>query len=348
MNTATLHARDKLTLISNLATMLESGIPILEAVETLLTDSKGGVRSVLLLMKESLEQGKSISDAMQRAPRAFDKVTINIIKAAEEAGTLEDVLHDVTKTIKKDMAFTDQLRASLIYPVFVLVIFFGVLAMILTFVVPRIGKIFQSLHLPLPLPTQILMQASAFTIAYYPYILAVLAILVIGLVVLFKTRKQLVIQAVFNLPLLRTLGRQIDLARFTRSMALLLRSGIPVAEALELAKGVVIKKEILRVVDAMQKSVSAGQPMTDGIKKSKKFIPPIMLRILQTAELSGTLEKTMQELAEYFDEQVTRTLKNVTELIEPVLIVVIGLLVGGMMLSIIAPIYGIISQINAR
>lgn len=347
MNIA-LPARDKLTLISNLATMLESGIPILEAVETLLSESKGGMRSILLLMKESLEQGKPISSAMERAPRAFDKVTVNIIKAAEEAGTLEDVLRDVTKTIKKDMAFSDQLRASLIYPVFVLVIFFGVLAMILTFVVPRIGKIFESLHLALPLPTQVLMKASAFTIAYFPYILLVLAVVVVLLIVLFKTRKQLVTQALFNLPLLRKLGRQIDLARFTRSMALLLRSGIPVAEALELAKGVVNKKEILQAVDAMQKSVSSGKPMTDGIKKSKKIIPPIMLRILQTAELSGTLEKTMQELAEYFDEQVTRTLKNVTELIEPVLIVVIGLLVGGMMLSIIAPIYGIISQINAR
>lgn len=122
--TITLRSRDKLTLISNLATMLESGIPILEAVETLLADSKGGFKSVLALMKESLEQGKPISVAMTRAPRVFDRVTINIVGAAEEAGTLEDALRDIAKNIKKDMEFSDQLRSSLVYPVFVLVIFF--------------------------------------------------------------------------------------------------------------------------------------------------------------------------------------------------------------------------------
>src|SRR5688572_1987916 len=125
-----LKARDKLTLITNLSSMLSSGIPILEAVDTLLEESKGPVREVLMLIKQGLEQGKPISEALKRAPRAFDPVTVNIVKSAEEAGTLEDALRDLQITIKKDIAFSDQLRASLVYPAFVIVIFFGVLTLI--------------------------------------------------------------------------------------------------------------------------------------------------------------------------------------------------------------------------
>lgn len=220
--------------------------------------------------------------------------------------------------------------------------------MILTFVVPRISRIFAGLNLELPVPTQVLIASSQFLISYYLYVIAVVVVLAIALVALYKLKKRELLNAFFKLPLFNGIGRKIDLARFTRSMALLLKSGIPIAEALILAKRVVIKKEIEVVIDDMQKSVANGKPMSDGLHKHKNVIPPIMSRIMQTAELSGTLEKTMQELVEYFDEQVSSTLKSMTDLIEPVLIVVIGLLVGGMMLAIIAPIYGIVGQISAR
>ncbi len=341
-------ARDKLTLISNLATMLSSGIPILEAVETLLSESKGAMREVLLLLRKSLEQGHTVSDAMSKAPKAFDPVTINLVRAAEEAGTLEDSLHDLSQTIKKDIVFTSRLRGSMLYPLFVMVIFVGVLLMILLFVVPRISRVFAGLSVELPLPTQALIASSQFLISNYLIIIAVIVVIIVGLVTFYKLQKRVLIDAFLRLPLLSSLGRKIDLARFTRSMALLLKAGIPIAEALVLAKRVVVKKEVEAVIDDMIKSVDSGNPMTDALRHHKKVIPPMMVRILQTAELSGTLEKTMQELVEYFDEQVTNALKGMTDLIEPVLIVVIGLLVGGMMLAIVAPIYGIVGQINTR
>lgn len=343
-----LHPRDKLTLISNLATMLSSGIPILEAITTLLDESKGAMREILLLLRKSLEQGHTVSDAMSKAPKTFDPVTINLVRAAEEAGTLEDSLHDLSETIKKDIAFTGRLRASMLYPMFVMVIFVGVLLMILLFVVPRISRVFAGLSVELPLPTQILMASSQFLISKYLPIIAVVVVVVVGLAMLYRLQKRALINAFLRLPLLSTLGRKIDLARFTRSMALLLKAGIPVAEALVLAKRVVVKKEVEAVVDGMIKSVESGKPMTDALRHHKHVIPPMMVRILQTAEMSGTLEKTMQELVEYFDEQVTHALKSMTDLIEPILIVVIGLMVGGMMLAIVAPIYGIVGQINTR
>lgn len=341
-----LRARDKLTLITNLGTMLSSGIPILEAVDTLLDESKGPMRAVLILMREGLEQGKPISQAMKSAPYAFDEVTVNIVKAAEEAGTLEEALADLQTTIKKDIEFSDQLRSSLVYPIFVIVIFFGVLTLILTFVVPRISKVFLGLRLDLPLPTKILMATSEFVLANYAFIIAAIILLIVLMVVVFKFWRRQLISILLSLPILDKLGQQIDFTRFTRTMALQLKAGLPVSEALELSKGVVSKKEIEQAIVSMKVSVSSGKSVSEGLKPFKRVTPPMMLRILQTAEVTGTLEKTMQDLTSYFDEQVTRSLKGISELIEPILIVVIGLLIGGMMLAIIAPIYGIIGQLN--
>lgn len=343
-----LNSKDKLTLISNLATMLSAGIPILEAVDTLLTESKGNLRKMLLLLKSSLTEGKPISDALAQAPRVFDPIAINLVRAAEEAGTLEETLKDLTKTIKQQMAFNDRLRASLTYPVFVLGIFGFVLVVILAFVVPRIAKVFGGLRVELPPATQFIIAASNFFLSYWPYILVGLVLFSIGIALLYRVKKRAFINALLKLPLLDRLGRQIDLTRFTHSMGLLLRAGIPVAEALELSEQTVVKKEMQTVLRQTRLDVTAGKPIAEGLRKGKKVMPSIMIRTIETAETSGTLESTMQELSSYFEEQVDRALKTATTLIEPILLVVIGGLVGAMMLAVIAPIYSLISQINTR
>jgi type IV pilus assembly protein PilC len=343
-----LSPKDKQAMIASLATMLTSGIPILEAVDTLLEDSKGPTEKVLQLFRESLVEGHPISHAMRKAPKVFDPVTINLLEAAEEAGTLEEALRDLSEGIKRDMIFTDQIRSSLLYPAFVFAIFIMVLLLILLFVVPRIAQVFLGLRVELPAPTIALIAISQFLIKFWPYILAALVAATIGFIVLFRAHKRFIINVLLNLPLLKTLGRFIDLTRFNRSMHQLLKAGVPVAEALDLSKRVVNKQEIAAAIDRMQKSVSEGKPLSEGVHGSGKVIPSIMVHILETAERTGTLEKTMAELADYSETQVSRRLKAITTLIEPVLIVAIAVFVGGMMLAIIAPIYNIISQINRR
>lgn len=343
-----LKASDRLNLITNMATMLSAGIPILEAVDTLLAESKGANKEVLTIMRKGLEQGKPISESMKAAPRAFDPVTVNIVRASEEAGTLDQALTDLQATLKKDIDFSDRIKAALIYPVFVIVVFLAVLVLILTFVIPRVSKVFEAMRVTLPPTTQAMIALSDFVLAYYIFILVFIGLLILGIILLARYRKRQVVNFLLSLPVLNTLGRQIDLARFTRTMKLQLKAGLPLSEALELSRGVVTKKEIESAIVGMKRAVDNGEPISEGLKAHKKVVPTVMVRILQTAEKTGTLEKTMQDLADYFDEQVTRTLKNISELIEPVLIVVIGLLIGGMMLSIIAPIYGLISQIGGR
>jgi type IV pilus assembly protein PilC len=343
----TLQRKDKLTLISNLATMMAAGIPILEAVDGLLEENKGAMRKVLKVLRDSLYEGHPLSHGMEKIPSVFDPITVNLVRAGEEAGTLETVLKDLTKSIRKEMAFSDRLKASLTYPMFVLFIFVAVLTFILAFVIPRLAKVFSGFRGELPAATKFLMDVSDILLSYYPFLLAGAVALIVLLVSLYRTRRRAVINAFLSLPGLRQLGREIDLANFTRSMSLLLGAGVPVAEALRFSEAVVSKKEVVTLIQRLEKDVTAGHRLSVGLRASHKVAPSMMIRIIETAEVSGALEAAMQDLAAYFETQVNRTLKTLATLLEPVMLVVMGLMVGGMMLAVIAPMYNLITQLNA-
>jgi type IV pilus assembly protein PilC len=341
-----LSGKDKLTLISDLATMLSAGIPILESVESILEGSKGNQKKILLNLKKDLEQGMKISDSFAKSPKAFDPVTVNLIRAAEEAGTLDTTLKDIIVNIKKDIEFSDKVKGALAYPMVVFFVFAVVVVTILVFVIPRIGKVFSQIKIELPLPTRILIALSDFILNYTIFIIAFVVLSIIGLVMLYKSKKIFFLNLVFSLPLVSTLIKQIDFTRFSRSMALLLSSGIPVTEALELSQNVIVKKEIIRVIKIATEKLSSGKPLSETFREHKKVIPGIMMRITAAGEKTGTLDKSMQEVTEYFDYQTSNTLKTLTTLLEPIMLVIMGFLVGGVMLSIVAPIYGLISQIT--
>ena len=347
MNTA-LSTSDKLSLIDNLGTMISAGIPILEAVDSISEGAKKNQKKVLEVLKEDLNQGKTIASSFKKFPRVFDKVSINLIKAAEEAGTLNTSLKDLTKNIKKDIEMAEKVRAAFIYPALVTVVFFAVIIMILTFVIPRVATVFGRLRITLPLPTKILIVTSNAILNYWPFIILGFLFLVAGLVLLYRYKRPFFVNIFFSLPIISKLAREIDFVRFTRSMSLLLSSGIPIIEALELSENVVVKKEISHIIVESKNKIASGKKLSEGLRDSKKIIPSIMIHLVQAGEQSGTMEKSFQELSEYFDSKVTASLKNLTILIEPALLLVIGLMVGGVMLSIIAPIYQLIGQIRTR
>lgn len=347
-NNIRLSAKDKLTLISNLATMLTSGIPILEAVDALLEDIKGNQRKILIQLKDDLNQGKTISDSFSKFPNAFDPVTVNLIKAAEKAGNLDTTLKDLTINIKKEIEFSDKVKSALTYPIFVIVVFFAVLTLMLVFVIPRISSVFKRLRVNLPLPTQVLIFVSDIVLKYTVPFVIVLVVLVIFCVFLYKAQRKRFLNFILSLPLLKGLATGIDLTRFNRSMSLLLSSGLPIVDALALSANVVNKKQIYKIIQHCKQAVMAGKNLSEGFKGHKKVIPGSMVRIIEAGERSGSLEKSMQELADYFDEEVSNRLKLLTTLLEPIMLVVIGLLVGAMMLAVIAPIYNLIGNISSR
>jgi type IV pilus assembly protein PilC len=275
-------------------------------------------------------------------------VTINLIRAAETGGTLEDTLTDIVATTKKDLVFSDNLRTTMIYPAFVMVVFLGIVILMLTFVIPRVAKVFDGMRVHIPPITRAMISASNAFTSHYVLIIAAFIAIVVGISVLVSMNRKVLIRILLGLPGLRKLGHNIDFTRFTRSLALLMHAGVPLEDALQLSERVVQNKEIMAVIHQMRHNVVTGNKLSKGLRDYGNLIPPIMTRSIETAESSGTLEKTMQNLAEYFDGQVTESLKAVSSLVEPVLLIVVGIMVGTLMVTIIAPIYNLISQINPK
>jgi type II secretory pathway component PulF len=344
----TLSSNDKIALVSNLYTMLSSGIPILETVQSLLDDAKGGQKKLLETMKADLGQGQHMYTTFEKFPKIFDKVTVNIIKAAEDSGTLDTALADLKINIRKEIEFNDKIRSALIYPIFIMIVFLLVLLVILVVVVPKIATVFTRLNVDLPLPTQIMIFLSNAVLTYTIPLIIGAAALVGGIIYLYKQNRMLIVRMLTSLPLVSLLSQQIDLTRFTRSLYLLLTAGIPITTALELTQDVVIKKNIQNAIKHAKNVVFSGKKLSDGLKDNKKVVPPIMIKIIEAGERSGSLDKAMLDVSEYLDYQVSNTLKTVTALIEPIMLVGVGVLVGGMMMAIIAPIYQLIGSVGAK
>ena len=342
----TLNGNDKLGLLSNISTMITAGIPILEVIDSLLEDSKGNTRKILEAIREDLTQGKHLYSSFSRFPNCFDKVTVNIIKASEEAGTLDVTLRDLKAQIKKDMEFSDRVKGALTYPAIILFVFFGVLIMILVVVIPKISVVFLNLHVKLPLPTLIMIYASNAILHYTIPVLLGFGGIVAGLVFFYRAKKQLIQHFLFRMPIVSKLVKEIDLTRFSRSMYLLLTSGITITSALELTKDVVLRSDISAAISYANEMVLAGKRLSDGFKEKKGIFSSIMIKIIEAGEKTGTLDKSMLDISEFLDYQVSNTLKTLTTTLEPIMLVLVGVLVGGMMLSIIAPIYGLIGQVG--
>ncbi len=350
MNTRniTISNSEKLGLISNFATMLTAGISIIEIVDSLIEDSRGNQKKLLEILRADLLAGNHISTSFEKFPKIFDKITINLIRAAEEAGTLDVILNDLKENIRKETEFKDKIKAALTYPLFVIIVFIGVLIMILFIVIPRISTVFLRLNIALPLPTKILVFLSNLLVTQTIAVSGAIIMFIIVFFFLYKTQKALVLSILFSLPLISTLAREIDLTRFSRSLYLLLNAGIPITLALELTQEIVVKKEVSRAISVSKDMVISGKRLSDGLKEAKNIFPSIMIKITEAGEKSGTLDRSMQDASEYLDYQVSTTLRTFTSMLEPIMLVVVGVLVGGMMLSIISPIYGLIGQVGGR
>jgi type II secretory pathway component PulF len=339
---------EKISFFISLATMLSAGITIIDAIESLLEDSKGNIKKILTALKDDLVQGKRIYLSLARFPMVFDSVTVSIIKASEEAGTLDTTLKQVKENLQKEAEFLGTIRSALLYPFFIIITFIAVFLMILIVVIPRISQVFLSLKLDLPLPTKILIfMSDVLTKQTIPF-LVILLILLSIVFVLLRTKGRELMQLFFSLPGISNLVIQIDLVRFTRSMAMLYSSGLTITSSLELCEGIVMSKAVSNMIKQGKQIIFSGKKLSDTLKVNRRIVPNIMIKIVEAGEKSGSLEESMKEVSTYLDYQVTHSLKILTALIEPIMLVIVGGLVGSMMLSIIAPIYSLIGQVGAR
>lgn len=347
-NRISLSGSEKLSLISNLSTMLSAGLPILSAIESLSEEEKGNSKKILDTLHADLLQGRHLYVSFAKFPNVFNKVTVNIVRGAEEAGQLATILKDLREQMRKEIEFNDRIKAALTYPILVLIVMIGILLLILVVAVPKIASVFLRLRVDLPLPTKILIFTSHALLTYTIPIVIGVILLCVGIVFLYKRKKQWILSLLYPLPVLSQLFREIDLARFSRSMHLLLVSGISITNALELTEDVVTKPEIAKSINFTKETLLAGENLSVSFKKHKHIFPGVMIKIIEAGEKTGTLDKSMLDISEYFDYRVSSLLKTLTTVLEPVMLVLVGGLVGGMMLSIIAPIYNVIGQVSPR
>jgi len=343
----TLPGSEKISLVSNLSTMLSAGIPILEAVDSIREDSKGNSLKVLNVLREDLVQGNQVSFSFSKFPKIFDPVTTSVIRASEEAGTLDITLRDLKNNIQKEIEFTDKVRSALLYPAFITLVFFGVLLLILIVVVPKLALVFERLRVDLPLPTKVLIFLSDLLIDNTLEVVVVTFLLVVGGSYVLRKKKTALANLLFSVPLISKLVQQIDLTRFSRSLYLLLSSGLPITVALDLTSNVVISRKMANLIAHSREMVLSGKRLSEGFREGKNVIPIIMIKLIEAGEKTGSLDKSMKDISQYFDYQVTGTLRTFTALLEPIMLVGVGIIVGGMMLAIVTPIYGLIGQVGS-
>lgn len=343
-----LPANIKLNMLSNFVTMLKAGIPIVTVVETLLEEAKGGEKIILTQVQQDLMAGKNLADAFSLFPKSFDKVIVNLLRVAEQSGTLELTLTDLVKTVRKDIEFMDKVKGALFYPMIVMVVFAGVFVMILTVVMPKISQVFSRMSVDLPLATRLMIAASELLTTRWPFIVAGLVTLILIIIVLFKTQRQAFTRFMLSAPGINVLAKQIDVTRFSRSMHLLLTSGVPIVEALTLAGGVVFTQQVKIAVEKGVESAGSGSPFSAGLRIKHSPFPAMMTKLIEVGEQTGTLDKAMQDVSEHMEYQVEKTLGKLAMMLEPIMLVFVGVAVGGMMMSIIGPIYGMIGQVGGR
>ena len=288
-----LKGTEKLELIGSFATMIGSGISILEMVKSLAEDTKGGQRIILDEMREDLTQGKHIYVTFGKFPRVFDRVSINVIRASEAAGTLDLALRDLRSTLQKDMEFSDKIRSALMYPAFIIIVFIGILGMILTFVIPKISTVFTQLNVPLPLPTRIMIFLSDIIVKHTLWFSLALVGFSALLYYLFSHKRKQVLESLYRLPMISTLVMQIDVTNFARNLSVLLTSGLPITQALELVSEVVVRQRMTSLLLNTKNMVLAGRSLSEGFRSDKGALPSIVIKLVEAGEKTGSLDRIL-------------------------------------------------------
>ncbi len=343
-----LSSKQKLSLFENLHTMLSAGIPIVESFDSIKEDMPAGHKKLMSDIQKSLTEGVSLSTALSKPKGLFDPITVNLLNSGEKSGNLVEVLEEIVIHIKREIDFSSKVKTALLYPLLVFILFIGIMVVIMTYVIPRISEVFGKLKVDIPVPTQILITASEFFNEYWIWILVATVLLIVGLVLLARFKKRFLMNMLSSMPFVSGLFLKIDISRLFRSMHVLLSSGITIDDSVEYSAQVVSNKKLIKVLKSSKNVLLEGKSLSEGLKQDHKLFGNLTLRMLQAGEISGTLENSVKRISEDYDKKVEESLKMITTILEPVMLITIAVFVGGIMLAIIAPIYQMIGNISQR
>lgn len=331
-----------------LATMIDAGLPIVQCLDILSQQTeKKKFRSLIRTLKEDVESGSTFTDALRKHQKTFEELYISMVSAGEIGGSLDAILQRLAHYMEKSIKLKRKIKGAMIYPITIISVAIIVTTVLLVWVIPVFAELFSSFGKALPAPTQFVINLSNFTIAYFPYLTGTAIAIGIGLRQFYKTEGgQLTMDKMFlELPVFGDLIRKSSVARFTRTLSTLVSSGVPILDALLITAKTAGNKVVERAVLATRVSISEGNSIAEPLTASKVF-PPMVCQMIAVGESTGSLDAMLTKIAEFYEDEVDQIVNNLTTLMEPIVILVLGVIIGGLVISMYLPIFQLGSVIS--
>ncbi|OQX81329.1 MAG: hypothetical protein B6D56_02620 [Candidatus Omnitrophica bacterium 4484_70.1] len=332
---------DELVVFSRqLTTLIESGIPIVGALEVLAEQANSpSFKRVLVSVVKDLKEGVSLATSLSKHPRVFSELYVSMVEAAETSGSLPQILDRLSVYLEKMSALRKKVVSSLTYPAVVITMAIAITSFLIFKVVPTFKEIFATLGGKLPLPTQILINFADFLKKYLLVILGIMGLSFFILKKYINTRggKRRYHRFLLNLPVIGDIVRKVAIAKFSRTFATLVRSGVPITNSLEIVGKTSGNKIIEEAVIKAKKLVQEGVPISKPLEESKVF-PPMVIKMISVGEKSGKLEEMLSKIAQFYEEQTDSAISSLSSLIEPLVIAFLGIVIGAIVIALFLPI----------
>ncbi|MGB9847755.1 MAG: type II secretion system F family protein [Minisyncoccia bacterium] len=341
---------DQIFLTRYLALMLKVGTDIFKAIDILIADfEKPSVRSLLIEIRENLSKGQPFYSTFLKYPKIFSPVFTNLIRAGEASGNLEKVFEELSDSLEKQRDLSQRIRSALIYPILLVVASIGIVALLVTFAIPKMATLFQGNEMKMPPVTQLIFNISFFLSDYGLYILAFLILLIMGIVMFYKfslVGRRFFQRLAFKIPLVNNILYKMSYQRFAVTFGALMRAGLPILENLEITATTVgneeMRQALLRIA---HEDIIKGVTLGDAFRKEEVF-PQTIRTLISIGEKAGHTEEVLRTLSEFYDSEIDAAVKSLVSIFEPLMLVIIGVVVGGIALAVILPVYQFTTQLG--
>jgi type IV pilus assembly protein PilC len=324
-----------------LSTMLSAGIPMLEALEILAEQAESpGFAYCLDRVVEDIRSGSDLSRALETHRKVFSDIYVSMIRAGEVSGQLDVILTRLAEYLEAAAHLRQEIKSAMTYPVISLILVFGIASFLMIGIVPSFKPVFESLVVELPALTVMIMDAAFFMRDYWYVIFGGVALGVVALKLFVQTERGAYAKdaTILRLPVFGQLFKKVALSRFARTFSTLVKSGVPILGAMEIVSQTAGNRVISGIVDNARDSVRNGESLSEPFMESTVF-PPMVVKMMSIGERSGALDSLLEKIAEFYDQQVESEVKGLTAMIEPIMIAVMGVIVGGIVLAVFLPIF---------
>jgi len=330
------------------STMIDAGLPLVQCLNILAeqSDSKT-LRSVTGQVARNVEAGSTLADALRRHPRTFDDLFTNLVEVGEAGGILDVVLQRLSAYIEKAAALKRKVKAAMVYPSAIIGVAIMVVIFMLTFVIPTFAQMFKDLGADLPLPTKVVLWLSTFVRTYILLIIAAMIGCVLALRSYYRTEggRATIDALMLKLPIFGTLIRKVAVARFTRTLGTLVQSGVPILDGLRITARTAGNKVVEKAVLQCRAAVTEGKTLAEPLRVSGVF-PPMVTQMISVGEQTGALDAMLSKIADFYDDEVDTAVSTLTSLLEPIMIVFLGVVVGGLVVAMYLPIFKLVTLVK--